>query len=41
MCYLKKNNVTHVNDINLLSQENQDYYNRHDQQLITRKHDGG
>ena len=27
--------------INLLSQENQDYYNRHDQQFISRKHDDG
>ena len=25
----------------LLSQENQDYYNRYDQQLIARKHDSG
>ena len=37
----KTNNVTHGNGINLLSQENKDYYNRHDQQLITCKHDGG
>ena len=34
-------NMTNTNDINLLSQENQDYDNRHDQQLMTRKHDGG
>ena len=32
--------MTHTNDINLLSQENQDYTNQHDQQLMTRKHDG-
>ena len=38
---LSKTNVTHENDINLLIQENQDYGNRHDQQFITRKHDGG
>ena len=37
----KSNNVTHAKDIDLLSQENQDYYNRHDQQHITRKHVGG
>ena len=35
----KTNNVTHTNGINLSSQENQDYNNRHDQQLITCKHD--
>ena len=34
-------NVTHTNDINLLSQENQDYDNWHDQQLMTHKNDGG
>ena len=33
--------VTHTNGINLLSQENQDYYKWHDQQLITCKHDDG
>ena len=38
---LKTNNVTHAKDIDLSSQENQDYYNRHDQQIITRKHDSG
>ena len=37
----KTNNVTHTNDINLLSQENQDYDNQYDQQLLTRIHDGG
>ena len=37
----KTNNATHAKDISLWSQENQDYYNQHDQQLITRKHDGG
>ena len=37
----KTNNVTHAKDIDLLSQENQDYYNRHDQQHITRKHVAG
>ena len=31
----KTNNVTHANGIDLLSQENQDYYNRNYQQLIT------
>ena len=35
------NNVTHAKSIDLLSQDNQDYYNQHDQQPITRKHDGG
>ena len=35
----KTNNVTHVNGMDLLSQENQDYDSRHDQQLTTRKHD--
>ena len=35
----KTNNVTHANGINLSSQENQDDYNWHDQQLITRKYD--
>ena len=37
----KTNKVTHANGINLSSQENQDYNNQHDQQLMTRKHDGG
>ena len=37
----KTTNVTYTNDINLLSQENQDYDNWHDQQLMTCKHDGG
>ena len=37
----KTGNVTHTDDINLLSQENQDYDNEHDQQLMTCKHDGG
>ena len=34
-------NVTNTPTTNVLSQENQDYYNRHDQQFIARKHDGG
>ena len=38
---LKTNNVTYTKDINLLSQENQDCYNWHNQQVVTRKHDGG
>ena len=37
----KTSNVTHTNDINLSSQENQDYDNQHDQQIMTRKHDAG
>ena len=37
----KTSNVTHTNDINLLSQENQDYDNQYDQQLMTCKHDSG
>ena len=37
----KTNNATHTKNIYLLSQENQEYYNRHDQQFITHKHDGG
>ena len=37
----KTNNVTYANGIDLLSQENQDCYNQHDQQLITCKYDGG
>ena len=35
----KTNNVTHTKGINLLCQDNQDCYNRHDQQFITHKHD--
>ena len=37
----KTNNVTYANGINFLSQENQDFYNQHNQRLITCKHDGG
>jgi len=37
----KTNNVTHKKEFDLLSQENQDYNNQHDQQFIARKHDGG
>ena len=37
----KTSNVTHTNDINLVSQKNQDYNNQHDQQLLTHKHDVG
>ena len=37
----KTSNVTHTNDSNLLSQENQDCNNQHDQQLVTHKHTGG
>ena len=37
----KRNNVIHANGIDLLSKKNQDYDNRHDQQLMIRKHDGG
>ena len=37
----KTSNVTHMNSIDLLSQENQDYYNWHDQQLTTYKYDVG
>ena len=37
----KTSNVAHINDIHLLSQENQDYNNQHDQQLMTQKHDAG
>ena len=36
----KNNNTTNVKDIDLLNQENQDYYNQHHQQFIARKHDG-
>ena len=36
----KTNNVTHTNSTDLLSQENQDYYNYYDQQFIARKYDG-
>ena len=35
------NNVTHTTGTDLLSQENQDYYNQRDQQYIARKYDGG
>ena len=38
---IKTSNMTHTNDSNLLSQENQDYDIQHDQQLMTHKHDGG
>ena len=38
---LKTNNVTCTTDTDLLSQENQNYYNQRDQQCITRKHNGG
>ena len=37
----KTKNAIHTKDIDLLSQKNQDYYNRHDQQFITCNHDGG
>ena len=37
----KTNYKTHAKGIDLLGQENQDYYNWHDQQLITHKHDYG
>ena len=37
----KTNNVTPTKGIGLFSQENQDYYNQHNQQFIARKHDGG
>ena len=37
----KTDNVTHINGINLLSQENQGYDNQHDQQLMIRKNNGG
>ena len=37
----KTNNVPHTNSTNLTSQENQDYDNRSDQQLMTYKHDCG
>ena len=37
----KTNNVTHTTGINLLSQKNQDYYNRRDQQYIACKYDSG
>ena len=33
--------MTHTKGIDILSQENQDYYNRRDQQFITRKYVGG
>ena len=35
------NNATHTKDIDLLSQEDQDYYNQSDKQFIAHKHDGG
>ena len=35
------NNATHAKDIDLLSQENQEYYHQSDQQFIACKHDGG
>ena len=37
----KTNNVTHTKSMDLLSQKNQDYCNRRDQQFIARKCDGG
>ena len=37
----KTNNLTHTRGIDLSSQEIQDYYNRHDQQFIDHKYDGG
>ena len=37
----KINNVTHTTGTDLLSQENQDYYNRRDQQYIAHKYNGG
>ena len=37
---LKSNNMKHTRDIDFLSQENQDYYNQHDQQFVVCKHDG-
>ena len=40
-CQKPTNNTTNAKGINLLSQENQDYYNQHNQQFIARKHDGG
>ena len=42
MFYLLYYDVQHVTCQHaLLSQENQEYYNQHDQQLIPCKHDGG
>ena len=38
---LKTNSKTHTEDINILSQQNQDYYNSHDQQFVAHKHDSG
>ena len=38
---MKTNNVTHTKGIDLLIQENQDYYNWRDQQFIARKYNGG
>ena len=37
----KTSNVTNTNDIYILSQENQDCDNQHDQQLMTYKHSDG
>ena len=37
----KTNNTTHIKDVNLLRQENQDYYKQHDQQFIVYEHDDG
>ena len=38
----KTKNVTkHANGNDFISQENQDYDNQHDQQLMICKHDGG
>ena len=33
--------MTHANVIDLTSQENKNYDNQHDQQLMPNKHDGG
>ena len=38
---IKTSNVTNTHAINILSQENEGYNNQHDQQLMTRKNDGG
>ena len=38
---IKTNSTTHTKDIDLLSQEKQDYYNWHDQQFIACNHDVG
>ena len=37
----KTNNTAHTKGIDILSQENQDYYNQNDQQFIACKYDGG